>query len=360
MLQEIVDALSAKLGRPVLVDDPELRPIAYSTQFGTLDAVRTESILGRTAPAAAREALFGHGIGRAQKPVRIPAYPAIGMEARLCVPILRSGRRLGFLWLLEDRPLSDDEVALASRAAAESASVLQTEADTQLDRRKREQELLAGLLAGQKAAAAALEAAGYLPHRPLLVYAGSGPAIGDALERFLARVPVKHTLCGELDGLAVCVADAPARGAQLAEALGGDAAVGEGDAVTQLADVPRSYRRALAARRVAAERGEPLVRWDGLRAARLLAAMPASTLDDVPDGLRRLLEGDHDQLVKTLATYLDLAGDVKATSAQLWLHRTSLYYRLRRIEEIAGVDLGRGEDRLLCHVALRLARSAGD
>jgi len=36
-LQEIVDALSLSLGRPVLIDDAELRPLAYSTQFGELD-----------------------------------------------------------------------------------------------------------------------------------------------------------------------------------------------------------------------------------------------------------------------------------------------------------------------------------
>ena len=61
-LQEIVDALSVRLGRPVLVDDVELRPLAYSSQVGELDCVRTASILGRAAPDAAREALFGHGI----------------------------------------------------------------------------------------------------------------------------------------------------------------------------------------------------------------------------------------------------------------------------------------------------------
>ena len=48
--------------------------------------------------------------------------------------------------------------------------------------------------------------------------------------------------------------------------------------------------------------------------------------------------------------------DAKATAAALWPHRTSLYYRLRRIEDLAGVDLSRGADRLLCHLALRLAR----
>ena len=52
-LQEIVDALSLSLSRPVLIDDAELRPLAYSTQFGELDQVRTASILGRLAPERA-------------------------------------------------------------------------------------------------------------------------------------------------------------------------------------------------------------------------------------------------------------------------------------------------------------------
>ena len=72
-------------------------------------------------------------------------------------------------------------------------------------------------------------------------------------------------------------------------------------------------------------------------------------------GLRRLLAGDQ-SLVRTLEAYLDHAGDVKRTAAALSLHRGGLYYRLRRIEEVAGVNLHDGEDRLLCHLALRLAR----
>ena len=58
----------------------------------------------------------------------------------------------------------------------------------------------------------------------------------------------------------------------------------------------------------------------------------------------------------TLETYLDHAGGVKRTAAELWLHRTNLYYRLRRFEEVADVDHRRGKDRGGCHVALRLAR----
>src|SRR4051794_33013416 len=144
-LQEIVDALSVRLGRPVLVDDVDLRPLAYSSQVGALDSVRTASILGRAAPDAAREALFGHGIRSAAEPVRIPAHPGIGMEARVCIPIARGSRRLGYLWLIEDRPLDDEDLRLAREAAGDAASILQTEADTQRDRRRREQELISAL-----------------------------------------------------------------------------------------------------------------------------------------------------------------------------------------------------------------------
>jgi hypothetical protein len=367
-LQEIVDALSVRLGRPVLVDDVDLRPLAYSIQFGDLDQVRTESILGRTAPDAARDSLFGHGIRSALDPVRTPAQPEIGMEARICIPILRGGRRLGFLWLIEDRPVSDEELALARAASTEAATVLQSEADTQLDRRHREQELLTALLGpdarASSAAAAMLEADHYVPPRPLIVIVGEGAAVPDAIDRFRARIPVKHALCGEIGGRATCIVGAQAtmRGPQLAEALrsvvreGGAAHVGEGDAVPELSEARTSHRRALAALRVAVDRGQDLARWDELRAYRLLTALPPTAFDDVPEDLRKLLQGGHEQLVLTLETYLDHAGDVKSTAAELWLHRTSLYYRLRRIEEVAGVDLNRGEDRLLCHVALRLSR----
>jgi hypothetical protein len=370
-LQEIVDALSVRLGRPVLVDDVDLRPLAYSSQIGELDPVRTASILGRTAPDEAREALFGHGIRGALEPVRIPAHRDIGMEARICIPIVRNGRRLGYLWLIEDPAVADDDLRLARGAAAQAASVLQSEVDSQLDRRRREQELIGALLsadAGAAAAAAAvLEADRYLPQRPLVVCVGAPEGAPlDALDRFRARAPAKHSVCGEVGGRPTCIVAANGQlgGAQLAEALrgvlpseaGAQVHVGEGPPVDELTDAAASHQRALAALKAAADQNAEVARWDDLRAYRLLTALPDTALEDMPERIRGLLDGNHEQLVLTLETFLDHAGDVKQTAAELWLHRTSLYYRLRRIEEVAGVDLTRGEDRLLCHVALRLAR----
>jgi hypothetical protein len=350
----------------VLVDDVDLRPLAYSSQVGELDSVRTASILGRGAPDAARDALFAHGIRNATEPVRTPAHPDIGMDPRVCIPIVRAARRLGYLWLIEDAPLGEEAMRLARAAASDAGTVLQSEADSQLDRRKREQELIAALLSAEDgtraAAAAALEADRYLPQRPLIVCVGAPEAPLEVFDRFRARAPAKHALCGEVAGrpAAIVAAHGPLRGEQLAEALrgvvDGPVHVGEGEAVEDLRDAALSHRHALAALKAAGDRDTDVARWDELRAHRLLTALPPTAISDLPAGIRNLLDGGHEQLVLTLETYLDHAGDVKRTAAELWLHRTSLYYRLRRIEEIAGVDLSRGEDRLLCHVALRLAR----
>jgi DNA-binding PucR family transcriptional regulator len=76
--------------------------------------------------------------------------------------------------------------------------------------------------------------------------------------------------------------------------------------------------------------------------------------------MQRLLDsGDAAVLVPTLECYLDLGGDARAAAEALFVHRSSLYGRLHRIEEVARVDLGSGEDRLELHLGLRLWRLGG-
>src|SRR3954447_12360416 len=204
-LQEIVDTLSLSLGRPVLIDDPELRPLAYSTQFGELDHVRTASILGRLAPDEARVALFAEGIRTAPGPVHIPARQDIGMRARVCVPLVGAGRRLGYLWLFEEPPVTAEELRQARAAAAEAAALVGPDADAQLVRRRREQELVTALLSADsgdvESAAAQLEAEHYLAVRPVRVWVATpaGPAGeewgAEALDRLRARLAAKQALC---------------------------------------------------------------------------------------------------------------------------------------------------------------------
>ncbi|MEI2776987.1 MAG: helix-turn-helix domain-containing protein [Tetrasphaera sp.] len=61
-------------------------------------------------------------------------------------------------------------------------------------------------------------------------------------------------------------------------------------------------------------------------------------------------------LIETLSAYLDCGGDAARTAQALHLHRSTLYYRLGRIEEIAGADLRDGTQRLCLHQGLKLRR----
>jgi hypothetical protein len=305
--------------------------------------------------------------------VHIPARPDIGMRARVCVPLVGGGRRLGYLWLFEDPLVTEADLRLARAAAAEAAALVGPDADAQLLRRRHEQQLVVSLLSADprqiETAATALEAEHYLPLRPVCVWvvAPAGPAgdewSAEALDRLRARLAAKQAICAEFDGRLVCLAGVRGlAGNAVMEALGAltapRALVGQGEPVEALHDVPTSYRRALAALRVAAHADSGTASWDALGVERVVTALPDAALDDLPEGLRRLLAGD-EALVRTLEAYLDHAGDVKRTAAALSLHRGGLYYRLRRIEEVAGVNLHDGEDRLLCHLALRLARLKG-
>ena len=302
--------------------------------------------------------------------MHISARPDIGLKARVCVPLVGSGRRLGYLWLFEDPPVTEAELRLARAAAAEAAALVGPDADAQLLRRRHEQQLVVSLLSAERrqveTAATALEAEHYLPLRPVCVWvaAPAGPAgeewSAEALDRLRARLAAKQAICAEFEGRLVCLAGARGlAGNAVMEALGAVTApralVGQGESVDELRDVPTSYRRALAALRVAAHSESGTASWDSLGVERVVTALPDAALEDLPDGLRRLLAGD-EALVRTLEAYLDHAGDVKRTAAALSLHRGGLYYRLRRIEEVADVNLHDGEDRLLCHLALRLAR----
>ncbi len=59
-------------------------------------------------------------------------------------------------------------------------------------------------------------------------------------------------------------------------------------------------------------------------------------------------------LVATLEAYLDLGGGMQEIADRLFIHRNSLIYRLRRIEELTERVLADPHDRLLLHLALKV------
>jgi hypothetical protein len=389
-LQHLVDDLALRIGRPVLLEDHDQRVLSYSEHDGPMDDIRRESILRRHTTPEVRERYRAAGIFGARGPLRIPG--AAGALDRVCVPARHRERLLGFVWLIDTGPpMSDEDVAIAAKTAGAMALTLFHDSLAAGLTSRRELDAVGAVLFGDRAAAeegARLLAdeggfagpvtvlvvrptaptAPAAPVAPALPAALAEPAVlaaparlADELEHGLlaarARLSARHFVRAD-HGVLLCPGRMP-NPDEVRYLVGLPSVAGVGAPRARLADAAESYREALHAAEVALRvPGQgPSASWASLGVYRMLSVLSAAPLHP---GLERLL-GDPGcrSLLETLETYLDLAGSVVATARALRLHRTSLYYRLQRVEELASTDLKSGDERLMLHLSLKLARLAG-
>ncbi|MFI9576811.1 PucR family transcriptional regulator [Microbispora rosea] len=371
-LQRVVDDLALRLERPLLLEDGRQRVVAYSEQDGPMDDVRRHSILRRHTTPDVRAFLRATGIHEATRPLRTPGAPELGLLPRVCVPVRHDGLPLGFLWFIDAAPaMTEPEIAVAAEVAPTLAMTLFHESMASELASRRELEAVTGLLLREPDADRTLIEAGAFPHNQPVTVAVARPVRGGAdetlrltlergllaLRRLLARHHPLHLV--RYDHAVLLTAGTRAFPEEMHAALGTPVLVGIGSPRPSLSLAAESYEEALHAAEVVANVPEfgPSAEWDRLGVYRMLSGVPHGNLHP---GLARLLdEAQHRPLLETLEIYLDLAGNAQAVSRRLRLHRTSLYYRLRRVEELAETDLRDGEERLSLHLSLKLARLSG-
>ncbi len=140
--------------------------------------------------------------------------------------------------------------------------------------------------------------------------------------------------------------------------------VGVGGRCEGVAEFPRSYRESQLALRIqrAVGGGEQVTVFDELGVYQVLATeTDMSAMETfVRDWLGALLDYDSvhgAQLVTTLSEYLDSGGSYDASAAALSVHRSTLKYRLRRIREVSGYDLGVPDTQFNLQLATRAWRT---
>ncbi|MGW2507024.1 PucR family transcriptional regulator, partial [Streptomyces sp. NPDC001588] len=136
----------------------------------------------------------------------------------------------------------------------------------------------------------------------------------------------------------------------------GPAAAGVADVRHGLTELGIAWQEASGAARaaLAEPRLGPVAQWASIGPYRLLTSLPPQAAHDT--AVRVLLTPAHRELARTAEVFLDCAGQAGRTAAALGIHRQTLYYRLSRVEQLTGLDLDDGEDRLLLHMALKGAR----
>lgn len=322
------------------------------------------------------------GITTSPGSVRTPASPDQKILPRLCLPARWNAVTYGYLWLIDEHQAIDEARLPAAMALAERAGALMAQQSrARNDLEFKLQDLLSTDRETVEQAAAEVDQQGVIrrgvpisvvelrlsrppssgpPAPPLPVNLWSLPRAVLATttdDQTTLLVPVPGGDLGPARDVALRARQLYAE--RLATPLQEHVVAGIGGSRPDLAEARASWQEARLAARVceAVPALRPAAAWPELGVYRLLACGPESRLAGavLDASVRRLLDyGDH-ELVNTAVCYLGNAGNVQRTAAELNVHRQTVYYRRQRIQEITGLDLGRGDDWLLLHLGLTFA-----
>lgn len=396
-VQHLVDRLAARLNRPAVLEDRFFRLVAYSAHDEPVDSVRQMSIMRRHASPEVSRWLGDVGIREAQGPVRIPGNIGLDMLPRVCFPIRHRHVLLGYLWFIDAaQSLSPAEVDSCVEGADELGVLIHRESRAGKVSSERVTGVLRNLLSDSPGAATAAQdlidddliraddGIVVAVAQVITTTGGDGSAAQGGLVEALVDSPRLYRRGSVLhlarkDHTALILATAGRDHARLRAQLdsvqtaasgelsttfpAATLVIGVGGRRAELSSAYESYVEAQMATMVAAALPSfgPVVDWSGLGVYQIAAQLAVSGDDlTMHRGLLPLFDAPEAQpLLETLETYLDAAGNAQSTAEVLHLHRTSLYYRLQRVEQLADTDLKDGMERLALHLTLKVARLTG-
>ncbi|MFG1695207.1 PucR family transcriptional regulator [Nonomuraea sp. NPDC049309] len=400
----LANAVCALLDAPVTIEDRSSRVLAFSGRQEEADQGRVETVLGRQVPERYLRLLDEQGAFKRLYQSREPVYielPDDSVINRVAVAVRAGDEILGSIWVAVREPLTPQrQRALADAAKVVALRLLHERAGAGTQRRLRA-DLLSTVLAGGADAAEAAGRLGIATGRLCVLAAElTGPPAdpGGRSENAATDYAADHVRSESerqrfCDALALHVAAIhPKAAAALAGSVayavlpltpgGGEeeravrvaesflarvgprhaANVGVGRLALNLAQVARSRADADRALRVLRHRGVTgqaagytAVHFESLL---LQVADVAAAEEQAPTGpYQRLLEHDAEhgtELVATLGAYLDAFGDVNLAAARVHVHPNTFRYRLKRLTEIGGLDLGDPDARLTVQLQMRI------
>lgn len=386
----LANAVAALIDAPVTIEDPQSRVLAYSAGQERADEARMATILGRRIPEAFAEQFRSEGLFRRLNREAGPIYLddiAPGVMPRLAVAVRAGDELLGSIWAAVGAPPSPEKVAAFGDAARFVAVHLLRHRVASDVRRGLHTDLVSLVLgggppAGGAAARLGLSGASFrvlaagvreddrLDHEAVMA------RLSDLLALHLSFVQ-RRAVSAVLGGAVYAVLPVPAEPAaartmahqtaagflaRLPEALRPDTVVAIGGQAGTLAAVAASRQDADQVLRLVRRRrpAEGIADIEAMGMQVLLARLSDLAGDEplVPAGpLAALADHDRDhrtEYVATLRTYLETFGDVPAAARILNVHQNTFRYRLQRVQETPGLDLGDPDQRLSLLLQLRL------
>ncbi len=376
-LPELARTLAELVERAVTIETPQFELLAYA-EWGQTDQARKDSISQMRTPPALIAELERRGdlakLRAARQPVHIAPTPAAGMTIeRIIAPIVVGGEVYGYTWLIADaRPLGElDRMAIESAATIAALIMLREQTIRETENRLKG-DFLVRLLQGSFEDKGALLYQGEQfsldfrqPHQVLVI--GKGPncnaSLSELLRQLLPLASGHKALMGTFGNEIVAVAEQRTANVQtLAQKLAAihpDVWIGIGQIIEDPLSLRSSYDQAREAMEIARQvkHEQRIMSFENLGYLHLLyhAAADDSRYDIFSQKIQQLsAQGRGKELLTTLETYLRLGGNALETARRLHIHRSTLIYRLQRIENLCGLDLSDPQVRLNLQISIQL------
>jgi purine catabolism regulator len=366
-LDELARAIAATIGGAVMVLDPRgkvLASRAFQREMSEGAVTSIQEELAQRARARRKGAPF------------VPDHPDLGARA-VVLPVLTGSRGGPQAWLaaaLDGGGLGDAERLTLEQSVTVVALELMRQRAMRDTERRLAGDVLAGALSGElddSELTARLRPFGVGAKSAVLVYAVDDPRAGEAdLDRAIAAagrgalVASSHgLLCAVVDGSDLEPVELAGQAREVLAERHGDprAAASRVGPSTALRRSFHEARCALEAAALAPRNGDGnghVASYRDLGSFQLLLSLQ----DD--DALRLFCDsvlgplenggGDYgDELLRSLEIFIEQNGQWERAARELFCHRHTLRYRIRRIEELTGRDLTSARDRIEFWLALR-------
>lgn len=404
-LQGVAETLGRLVGNSITIETPNHDLLASSATGSDVDRNREETILHRHGSGKVMGSpefdAFMAGVRASDRPLHLRPYPEYDFAGRVAMRVAAHGEIFGVIWVTDTaRPLGENDYAVIKQAAdAAAALFLRERASRQREAEVRSEfleDVVQGRITSIENVRTVARTIGWNIDRAQqtmvvaidqfedfrLRHSGRG---GVALQRIrdrLMEIVRLDVLAADPEavvgmrstGVVVLLAagegnDASRKATTIHQAdgiakhvatflAGVTVTVGVGRDAKSIEHLAESFRQAELAVQLGTSLwgGNRAVHYDDLGVHRVLFALREYE-GMVPPALQQLLAYDEQhgtEYVRTMAVYLRWMGKLRAAAADLGVHRNTLEYRIGRITELSGMDLGDPDNRLALELGIRI------
>ncbi|MBV7320820.1 PucR family transcriptional regulator [Bacillus halotolerans] len=390
-LEDVADHISEVLQCPITIEDVNHKLLAYSTHSDCTDPARTSTIIGRRVPEKVINKLWKDGtipsLLKTDQPIRVKEIDEVGLSNRVAISIWKNNQVLGFIWALEiQKTLSDDDLLTLKMAANAVRNKLLKLQIRKTKNEERSQEFFWKMLTGhiyqeQDMTDGFNKLGMVVPSEFSVMIIRVNGELTEKTEQQLHYLQETtqqvHALLTTVDSNELIILTAPktdrpfqdlkqfafSTQRQLRERYKiEDASIAIGGIYNSISFVCRSYQEALSvlkAKERFAEETKNLFSFSELGIYQYLDVLDEKRkqMGYFNYSLSKLEQYDRDHqsnMVETLERFIEADSNVNTASKLLNIHVNTLNYRLKRISQIAEIDLKNVNQKFTIYLDIKL------